>query len=175
MSPGQKTTGRYQIVVGPWQHGQGLDETIQLEWYDTWLKGEHTGITNTTTPMHLYELQSEHWVNATTYPMTDQYTAYHLASGGNLSTSSPKAGSAMLRWGQPTLDGTTLTFNAQPLTKEEVIGGPIAATIYARSSNRNLEFEWHLVRRILVRPKYAARHRNDSGKPASSRYEQFLV
>lgn len=139
MSPGQKTTGRYQIVVGPWQHGQGLDETIQLEWYDTWLKGEHTGITNTTTPMHLYELQSEHWVNATTYPMTDQYTAYHLASGGNLSTSSPKAGSAMLRWGQPTLDGTTLTFNAQSLTKEEVIGGPIAATIYARSSNRNLE------------------------------------
>jgi hypothetical protein len=89
--------------------------------------------------MHLYELQSEHWVNATTYPMTDHYAAYHLASGGNMSTNSLKAGSAMLRWGQPTLDGTTLTFNAQPLTKEEVIGGPIAATIYARSSNRNLE------------------------------------
>ena len=94
---------------------------------------------DTTTPMHLYELQSEKWVNATTYPMTDHYTAYHLASGGTMSTSSPKAGSATLRWGQPTLDGTTLTFSAQPLTKEEVVGGPIAATIYARSSNRNLE------------------------------------
>jgi uncharacterized protein len=139
MSPGQKTTGRYQIVVGPWQHGQGLDETIQLEWYDTWLKGEHTGITNTTTPMHLYELQSEEWVNATTYPMTDDYTAYHLASDGDLSTGSPTAGSATLRWGQPTLNGTTLTFNTQPLAKEEVVGGPIAATIYARSNNRNLE------------------------------------
>ncbi len=139
MSPNQKTTGRYQIVIGPWQHGQGLDQTIQLEWYDTWLKGEHTGITDTTTPMHLYELQAAKWVNATTYPLTDVYTAYHLASDGNLSTSSSKAGSATLRWGQPTQDGTTLTFNAQPLTQAETIGGPIAATIYARSSNRNLE------------------------------------
>ena len=139
MSPGQKTTGRYQIVIGPWQHGQGLDQTIQLEWYDTWLKGEHTGITDTRTPMHLYELQADTWVNATTYPMTDDYTGYHLASNGHLSTSSPSAGSAALRWGQPTLDGTTLTFNAQPLANEEIIGGPIAATIYARSSNRNLE------------------------------------
>jgi uncharacterized protein len=139
MSPGQKTTGRYQIVVGPWMHGQGLDQTIQLEWYDTWLKGEHTGITDTLTPMHLYELQAGKWVNATTYPMTDDYTAFHLASHGQLSTSSSNSGSAMLRWGQPTLNGTTLTFNAQPLTSEETIGGPIAATIYARSSNRNLE------------------------------------
>jgi uncharacterized protein len=139
MSPHQKTTGRYQIVVGPWQHGQGLDQTIQLEWYDTWLKGEATGITNTKTPMHLYELQAAKWVNATTYPLSDDYTAYHLAAGGNLSTSSPKAGSATLDWGQPTVDGTTLTFNAQPLTQAETIGGPIAATIYARSSNRNLE------------------------------------
>jgi predicted acyl esterase len=139
MRPGQKTTGRYQIVIGPWQHGQGLDQTIQLEWYDTWLKGEHTGITTTQTPMHLYELQSEKWVNATTYPMTNDYTAYHLASDASLTTSSSPSGSATLHWGQPTQEGTTLTFNAQPLANQEVIGGPIAATIYARSSNRNLE------------------------------------
>jgi X-Pro dipeptidyl-peptidase C-terminal non-catalytic domain len=65
--------------------------------------------------------------------------AFHLASHGQLSTSSSNSGSATLRWGPPTLKGTTLTFNAQPLTSEETIGGPIAATIDARSSNRNLE------------------------------------
>ena len=126
-------------------HGQGLDETIQLEWYDTWLKGEKTGITDTQTPMHLYELQAKEWVNATTYPMTDDYTALDLAANGKLSTSASKSGSATLRWGQPTMDGTTLTFNAQPLAKEETIGGPIAATIYARSSNRNLELNGTLL------------------------------
>jgi len=145
MSQGQKTTSRYQIVVGPWMHGQGLDEAIQLEWYDTWLKGEKTGITDTQTPMHLYELQAKEWVNATTYPMTDDYTALDLAANGKLSTSASKSGSATLRWGRPTMDGTTLTFNAQPLAKEETIGGPIAATIYARSSNRNLELNGTLL------------------------------
>jgi predicted acyl esterase len=139
MTPGQKTTGRYQIVVGPWQHGQGLDQSIQLEWYDTWLKGEDTGITNTQTPMHLYDLQAAKWVNATTYPMTNAYTAYHLASGGILSRGSSKTGSATVRWGQPTVAGATLTFNSAPLASGGTIGGPIAATIYAASSNRNLE------------------------------------
>ena len=47
MNPKQNTTGRYQIVIGPWKHGQGLDDSIQLEWYDTWLKGKDTGIADT--------------------------------------------------------------------------------------------------------------------------------
>ncbi len=140
MSPDQKVTGRYQVVIGPWMHGQGLDDTIQLEWYDTWLKGEDTGITDTTTPMHLYELQADRWVNASTYPLTDDYTAYHLASGGSLSTSAPTTtGSLEMAWGQPTTSGTSLTFDAAPLTADELIAGPIAATIYARSSARNTE------------------------------------
>ena len=139
MAPDQKTTGRYQIVVGPWMHAQGLDEGIELEWYDTWLKHEHTGITSTSTPMHVFALQSKQWVNATTYPMTDDYTALHMGSGSALSTAVPKSGSATLDWAQPAATGGQLTFNTRPVASEELIGGPIAATVYARSSNRNLE------------------------------------
>jgi predicted acyl esterase len=139
MTPRQRTTGRYQIIVGPWMHGQGLDEAIELEWYDTWLKHETTGLTTTTTPMHLFTLQSKQWVNASTYPMTDDYTAMHLGENSNLTPASPNTGSATLTWGQPTAKGSELTFNTNPITTQEVIGGPIAATVYARSSNRNVE------------------------------------
>lgn len=139
MAPDQKTTGRYQIVVGPWMHAQGLDQSIELEWYDTWLKHEDTGITATNTPMHLFALQSKQWVNASTYPMTDDYTALHLTSGSMLSHATPASGSAPLDWAQPTASGGELTFDTRPFTSEVLIGGPIAATVYARSSNRNLE------------------------------------
>jgi hypothetical protein len=139
MTPGQTTTGRYQVVIGPWMHGQGLDDSIQLEWYDTWLKGEHTGVADTHTPMHLLVLQSDQWVNASTYPLTDDYTALHLASGATLSAGAPASGSATLKWAQPAASGAQLTFNSQSVTTQEVIGGPIAATVYARSNNRNME------------------------------------
>ena len=139
MDPDQSTTGRYQIVVGPWMHGQGLDDAIQLEWYDTWLKGEHTGITNTSTPMHLYDLQAGQWANAKTYPLTGDYTAYRLGDGGSLSTSLQGSGSSRILWGQPVAGKTSISFDAPSFRRQVTIGGPIAATIYARSSNRNLE------------------------------------
>lgn len=139
MAPGQKVTGRYEIVVGPWMHAQGLDESMQLEWYDTWLKDEATGMTDTTTPMHLYVLQRGQWVNGADYPMTDDYTAYHLAGSGTLSTGNASSGSATLHWAQPTTSQGSLTFESQPFADEQFVGGPIAATVYARSNNRNLE------------------------------------
>ena len=135
----QRTAGRYQIVIGPWMHGQGLDDSIQLEWYDTWLKGQDTGIDDTTTPMHLFELQSQRWVNATTYPLTHDYTALHLGASGSLSTSVPKtAGTATMQYGDPATTGTTMTFDAAPLDTDQVVAGPVGATIDAKSSTRNL-------------------------------------
>lgn len=139
MTPGQKTTGRYQVIIGPWTHGQGLDTAIELEWYDTWLKHENTGLTATTTPMHLFTLRSNEWVNATTYPLTDDYTAMHLGPNSSLTTTIPSTGSAQLTWAQPTASDGELTFDAKPVTTDEVIGGPIAATVFASSDNRNLE------------------------------------
>jgi predicted acyl esterase len=90
--------------------------------------------------MHVGTIQGDRWVNATTYPITDQYTAYHLNEKAILSTGSPtSSGSVRLVWGAPTQAGTTVTFEAPVVTNEELIAGPIAATLYARSSNRNID------------------------------------
>ena len=61
MLPGQRTTGRYQLIDGPWEHvnGSSVDvDPLELEWFDTWLKGENTGMATTPTPLHYYDLGS---------------------------------------------------------------------------------------------------------------------
>ena len=46
MTPAQPVTPRYQLLMGPWQHvttGTGVNmSALELEWFDTWLLGEHT-------------------------------------------------------------------------------------------------------------------------------------
>ena len=65
MSPRQRPTGRYQLLQGPWYHldaGIGLDiYKIELAWFDRWLKDEPTGIENTTTPLHVYDMRAGTW------------------------------------------------------------------------------------------------------------------
>ena len=61
MLPDQPTTGRYQLLDGPFTHleGGGIGsnfELLMLEWFDTWLKHKHTGMAHTTTPLHYYDL-----------------------------------------------------------------------------------------------------------------------
>ena len=57
MTPDQAVTPRYQLLMGPWQHvttGTGVNiSALELEWFDTWLLGEHTPLATTTTPLHL--------------------------------------------------------------------------------------------------------------------------
>jgi putative CocE/NonD family hydrolase len=73
MAPGQRVTGRYQLLMGPWYHltfGQGADlESLQLEWFDTWLRGAPTGMDRTPTPLHLYDLGARHYLDAPTWPL----------------------------------------------------------------------------------------------------------
>jgi uncharacterized protein len=148
MNTHQPTTGRYQIIVGPWGHGQGLDESIELEWFDTWLKGEHTDMTKTETPMHLFENGSgtgSGWVNATTNPVASTYTAYDLSGGGALvasgrsGRSAAGSGSDTITYGQPSQAGTTVSYTTHSYPRGATLAGPISATIYASSSNTNLE------------------------------------
>ena len=139
MTPNQPTTGRYQVIFGPWAHGQGLDKTLQLEWFDTWLRGAHTDIQKTRTPLHLFEEQSARWVNASSYPIVDEYTPLHLGPNGSLTLHAASArGSDTLTWGPPTEPGTTLTYTTKPLQNGATIAGPIAASITATSNNRNI-------------------------------------
>jgi uncharacterized protein len=140
MGPHQPATGRYQIIVGPWGHGQGLDKGIMLEWYDTWLKGENTGIDKTRTPMHLYETNSNRWINTDDWPIVSNYTRYYLNGAGTLTSESPLgAGTDSIVWTQPTDNNGSLTYTTQPFAHGATLAGPTSATVYASSSNTNLE------------------------------------
>jgi uncharacterized protein len=95
MAPGQRTTGRYQLIVGPWEHlnGSSVDvEPLELEWFDTWLKGERTGIARTPTPLHYYDLGSGRFTETSTYPFTGATpTRLYFGAGGTLTPSTPPA------------------------------------------------------------------------------------
>ena len=135
----QPATGRYQIIVGPWGHGQGLDNTIMLEWYDTWLKHKNTGMDNTRTPMHLYELGTNRWINTAQYPIVPDYATYYLHADGALNSNRPSSGSDSIAWAQPGEAGSTVAYSTPPLADGATLAGPISATVYASSTNTNLE------------------------------------
>jgi putative CocE/NonD family hydrolase len=95
MRPGQPTTGRYQLIDGPWEHlnGSSVDvDPLELEWFDTWLKHERTGMARTRTPLHYYDLGSGRFAETTTYPFTGGTpTRMYLGPGGTLNTVRPSA------------------------------------------------------------------------------------
>ncbi|HWF54348.1 MAG TPA: CocE/NonD family hydrolase [Solirubrobacteraceae bacterium] len=103
MTPGQAVSPRYQLIEGPWYHvtaGLGLDyhgldmNGVELAWFDHWLKGVDTGITDTDTPMHLEDLSSGDYVEASRYPLNQAApTAYYLQPGGGLSPVKPTTSS----------------------------------------------------------------------------------
>jgi putative CocE/NonD family hydrolase len=97
MAPGQRTTGRYQLIVGPWEHlnGSSVDvDPLELEWFDTWLKGEKTGMARTPTPLHYYDLGSGAFNETSTYPFKGATPSrLYLGAGGTLTPSAPSSGS----------------------------------------------------------------------------------
>jgi uncharacterized protein len=106
MTATQPVTPRYQLLMGPWQHvttGTGVNiSALELEWFDTWLLGEHTPMSTTTTPLHL-DIQNSggSWVDAARWPLPPATpTSYYFAAGrsgsdalsdndGDLSTQQP--------------------------------------------------------------------------------------
>ena len=95
MQAGQRTTGRYQLIDGPWEHlnGSSVDvDPLELEWFDTWLKHEHTGMGRTSTPLHYYDLGSGLFDETSTYPFAGATpTRLYFATGGTLTGSAPSA------------------------------------------------------------------------------------
>jgi hypothetical protein len=105
MLPGQPVTGRYQLIDGPWEHinGSSVDvDPLELEWFDTWLKGERSGMATTPTPLHYYDLGTGNFDETTTYPFTgSDPTTLYFGAGGSLSTDKPTtstAGSDTIAW-----------------------------------------------------------------------------
>jgi hypothetical protein len=93
MLSGQRTTGRYQLAVGPWEHlnGSSVDvDPLELEWFDTWLKHESTGMARTPTPLHYYDLGSGQFTETSTYPFSGATpTRLYFGAGGTLTSSAP--------------------------------------------------------------------------------------
>jgi putative CocE/NonD family hydrolase len=103
MQPGQAVTGRYQLIDGPWEHLNGSSvniDVLELEWFDTWLKHEHTGMAQTKTPLHYYDLGTGNFDETTTYPFTNSTPTRLYLNGNNTLTTSPAAqpGSASILW-----------------------------------------------------------------------------
>ena len=192
MLPGQPTDPRFQALYGPWTHltiDAKLMTSLQLQWFDTWLKGKNTPLRNTTTPLHLYQTRSGRWIDTATWPVQNgQATKYYLGGGrsgsdslspndGSLGTSAPAAlmGADAMLWtglsnacdkqttqwtaGGPQLItqllgvqnacanndillGTgpgALTYTTPAFTQDQVLAGPIDATIYMNSTTMDTE------------------------------------
>jgi uncharacterized protein len=143
ITSGEPVTGRYQAIVGPWTHGENVDgtvlENIRLEWFDTWLKGERTGMADTSTPLHIFENTASQWVDTAAWPPSPAAATYYLGASGTLGTSRPgSAGSDPLSWA-PATAANSLTYTSAPLTGAVVLDGPSDLTVYASSTTTDTE------------------------------------
>ena len=118
MSPTEPVTTRYQLLQGPWYHvtaGMGLNyhgldlNGLELAWFDHWLKGVDTGITDTATPLHLEDLSNGGYREVSRYPLNQTTpTTLYLGSGGALSQTAPT--------GSPAPDSLVFTGTEIPCT-----------------------------------------------------------
>ena len=96
MGPRQRVTGRYQLAVGPWFHdptGLGIRyQELMLEWFDTWLKAEPTGMAKTRTPLHVFELGPNRWVRQARFPLpATRVRSFYLGDKGTLAAAPPRS------------------------------------------------------------------------------------
>jgi putative CocE/NonD family hydrolase len=82
MSATQPVTGRYQLLDGPFTHLVGSApkiDLLELEWFDTWLKNENTGMGSTPTPLHYFDIGTNTYAETTRYPLAGETpTRYYL-------------------------------------------------------------------------------------------------
>jgi uncharacterized protein len=187
MSPTQKVTGRYQLLMKPQYHLQypqlvdtgppNLDE-VQLAWFDRWLKGKATGIDQTTTPLHVVEPDGVRRDTAR-FPLAQASVhAFYLGAAGALTDEPPKGAGAdtlaftgaslpcdrsteqwslgglelafrLAGFGDPcagqdlvpaSVGPGQLVYSTPPFASDEVLAGPLAATLYATSTTTDTEW-----------------------------------
>lgn len=149
--PGEPVSGRYQAIVGPWIHGEHVGDTLQpvlLEWFDTWLKGERTGMADTRAPLHLFVRGAQQWIDTASWPVTREARSFDLWPGlladagamGNCAVAAADSAgcSQRLMWA-PEGRGTVLTFDSPTLTRTVTIAGPGDVTVYLKSTRPDVE------------------------------------
>ena len=144
MLPDQPTSPKYQVVIGHWGHAGGLDPGLDLEWFETWVRGVDTGLQSATGAMHLEELSTSganRWISPTSYPMTTDYGALYLGSApvpsgaGGLSAETPSAAPDSIIWGA----GPQLTYTTNPFGEDTTLYGPATAELWVSTSTSNIQ------------------------------------
>jgi putative CocE/NonD family hydrolase len=104
MSPSRASSGRYQLLMGPWYHltaaGQNFD-TLMLQWFDRWLKGQRTGIDRTKTPAHLYLIGANRYVNQSQWPPASLHPTTWYLGGGPSGSGAPSQNDGSLTQSAP--------------------------------------------------------------------------
>lgn len=130
--PGDRTTGRYQLLLGDWAHGGGLDDGIQLQWYDTWLKGLDTGLRRTGSALHVEDRTTGDWTNAGAYPFTGASTSFPIPP-------------AAFRWGPAEDPGTSFDVDLPVLPDGATLAGPGGVALELTSSNSDAQLHVQLL------------------------------
>lgn len=139
MEAGQPLTPRYQLVIGAWGHGGGLDRGAEEAWFETWLNGLKTGVETSKSPIHVQERPSGNparWLNLETYPIAPHATRYFLSGSALRSEAPDEQGSDSLAWGQEESVAYTLT---ETYERDMTLAGPMAVAVWAVSSNSNMQ------------------------------------
>ncbi|HEY8301131.1 MAG TPA: CocE/NonD family hydrolase [Jatrophihabitans sp.] len=93
MSASQPVTGRYQLLDGPFTHLSGSTaalDPLMLEWFDTWLKGRHTYMAQTPTPLHYFDLGANRYTAHQRYPFANAHpTRYWFGPNKTLTRTRP--------------------------------------------------------------------------------------
>ena len=97
-NPGQPVSAKYQLLFGPWDHGnQGASvdmNKLQLQWFDHWLKGMPTGIT--TCEMAMNDASCARLPSPGNMAARSTFNAF-AAIGGRNQTKTPRMNSAAPR------------------------------------------------------------------------------
>ncbi|MER7182090.1 CocE/NonD family hydrolase [Streptomyces hyaluromycini] len=140
---GEPVTGRYQAIVGPWTHGEHVDEAalqaIRLEWFETWLKDAPTGMADTSTPLHLFENGAGSWTDSAAWPLSPRARTYYLGNGSLTAARPAEQGDDRLSWAASSTSDGTLTYTTAPLTEAALLDGPADVTVYAEATTTETE------------------------------------
>jgi putative CocE/NonD family hydrolase len=122
------------LVIGPWGHGPtqkfgALDFgpsanvdalTLQLRWYDHWLKGMDNGLASEA-PVKLFVMGRNEWVYEREYPLArTDYRPLYFSSNGNANTA---GGDGRLTWTKSAGASPTDRFRYNPDDPVPSVGG----------------------------------------------------
>ncbi|OCF85998.1 hypothetical protein AW168_33075 [Nocardia brasiliensis] len=154
MSADQPVTGRYQLIEGSGYHANSVESLdirrITLAWFDRWLKDEHNGIDDTSTPVHANIYGTDQWIENSSYPFAGaEPTRYYLTgdhsssqapstNNGSLSTTAPdKVGSDRIRY-NPLNFGCGRNFHQWTLGALPILGDKLGGAGFTEAMDRCL-------------------------------------